>query len=459
MSKNVVVLLAAGVGSRVDQYLPKQYFKLAGKMVFEHTIKIFEDHASVDEIAIVINDKYYNYIERSIISNDFKKVKKILIGGEERYHSSLAAIKAYDDENINIMFHDAVRPFLSGRIIDECFSKLEFYNAIDVAIPTSDTIIQVDDNRIINNMPDRSLMRRGQTPQAFKHGTIKKAYEIATQDEDFKTTDDCGVVHKYLPDEKIYVVEGEYENMKLTYKEDLYLLDKLFQLKSIKFSKSKVDSSLLSNLQDKIGIIYGGNTGIGLSLSKLCESFGAKVYQLSKNKDDVDVTNINDIKRTLKNVYEKEGKIDFIVNTTGAVYNEPLAYMDYKDIDHAVEVNFKSNIIITKESFSYLKETTGDLLLFTSATYTRGRALFSVYSASKAAVVNLTQSITDEWNEFGICVNCINPERTKTPLREGMFGREPEETLLKPMEVANVSAAVLCSRLNGQVIDVRLSDD
>ena len=157
----------------------------------------------------------------------WKKVKKILKGGQERYHSSLSAIKAYEDTDVNLIFHDAVRPLVSQRILNDVIAALETYKAIDVAMPATDTIIQVND-RFIQEIPDRSKLMRGQTPQAFHLETIKHAYDIALQDPAFKVTDDCGVVVKYLPEVPVYVVNGEESNMKLTYKEDTYLLDKFF---------------------------------------------------------------------------------------------------------------------------------------------------------------------------------------------------------------------------------------
>ena len=98
------------------------------------------------------------------------------------------------------------------------------------------------------------------------------------------------------------------------------------------------------------------------------------------------------------------------------------------------------------------------LLLFASSSYTRGRAGYSLYSSAKAAVVNLTQALADEWSELGVKVNCVNPERTQTPMRLRAFGVEPPGTLLSSMSVALTSIDVLVSELTGQVIDVRRID-
>ncbi len=231
---NIAVILAGGSGLRLGADLPKQFLKVAGKKILEHTVDSFERNDNIDEIALVCNREFIHEVERIVTKNEYSKVKRILPGGQERYHSSLSAINAYTDDNCNLIFHDAVRPLVSNRIIDNCIEALKEYDAIDVAIKATDTIIEVDEDNCIRRIPDRSALRCGQTPQCFKRGIIKKAYDLALTDPDFKTTDDCGVVLKYLPEVRIHVVEGEVSNMKLTYHEDLYLLDRLLQLETEK---------------------------------------------------------------------------------------------------------------------------------------------------------------------------------------------------------------------------------
>ena len=130
---------------------------------------------------------------------------------------------------MNLIFHDAARPLVTPRIIDDITSALHDHDAVTVALPSADTIIEVD-GEFIENIPDRSRLRRVQTPQAFKIATIRQAYDNALKDPDFKVTDDCGVVRKYLPDTPIYVVEGAECNMKLTYQEDTELLETYLRL-------------------------------------------------------------------------------------------------------------------------------------------------------------------------------------------------------------------------------------
>jgi ribitol-5-phosphate 2-dehydrogenase (NADP+) / D-ribitol-5-phosphate cytidylyltransferase len=223
---NIAVILAGGKGERLGESVPKQFIKIAGKKIIEHTIDVFEKNKNIDEICVVINPQYKLYFEEIVLENKWLKVKKVLQGGSERYFSSLAAINAYNHlENCNLIFHDAVRPLVSNKIINDVVSALnKGYNAVDVAIPTSDTIIEVNEDDCISKIPYRKFLKRGQTPQAFNIKTIEKAYELflSSNKESF-ITDDCGVVLQNLPHENIYVVDGEESNMKLTYPEDYYL--------------------------------------------------------------------------------------------------------------------------------------------------------------------------------------------------------------------------------------------
>lgn len=164
MKRNIAIILAGGVGSRLGMSTPKQFFKVAGKMVVEHTIDVFERNQHIDEIAIVSNPALVADFENIVLRNKWRKVKKILKGGAERYYSSLSAITAYQNEDANLIFHDAVRPLVSQRIIDDVVKALDTHRAVNVAVPSADTIIEVDGD-FITNIPDRSRLRRGQTPQ------------------------------------------------------------------------------------------------------------------------------------------------------------------------------------------------------------------------------------------------------------------------------------------------------
>lgn len=453
--RNIAIVLAGGVGSRLGMGTPKQFFKVAGKTVIEHTIDTFERNAHIDEIAVVSNPAYVADVEDIVLRNGWHKVKKILKGGRERYDSSLSAIRAYEGgDEANLVFHDAVRPLVSQRVIDDVCAALKEHEAIDVTVPAVDTIIEAEGEHI-SSIPDRSRLQRGQTPQGFRLSVIREAYRRALSDPDFRVTDDCGVVVKYMPETPVYLVRGEESNMKLTYKEDTFLLDKLFQLRGTTLAAGEALPDGGAALKGKVAVVFGGSYGIGKDTADLLRSCGAKVHSFARSLTGTDVGNRRDVAAALKRVADAEGRVDYVVNTAGVLNKEPLCTMDYALIEAAVRTNYLGTVNVALEAYPYLKETKGQIIFFTSSSYTRGRAFYSIYSSTKAAIVNFVQAVAQEWEPAGIRVNCINPERTKTPMRVRNFGVEPDDTLLKSEAVALATVRCLLSDYTGQVVDVK----
>lgn len=231
-NKNIAVILAGGVGSRLGKEKPKQFYQMSGKTIIEHTIDAFEKNEGIDEITIVSNADYIEDIHALAQKNAWRKLRTVLPGGKERYESTLAAVRYYADcPQCNLLFHDAVRPLVSQRIIGDVVQALKDYRVVNVAVPATDTIIEVDESGcLITSVPNRKYLRRGQSPQGFRQEVIAEAYRLALEDPQFVSTEDCGTVAKYLPQERIYVVEGEEQNMKLTYPRDIYVLEELFKI-------------------------------------------------------------------------------------------------------------------------------------------------------------------------------------------------------------------------------------
>lgn len=449
MLKNYAIVLASGTGSRLGNDLPKQFVKIAGKTVLEHTVEIFEKNNLINEIIIVITPEYRSLAEEIMLKNNWTKVSKLLNGGETRKDSSNIGISSIEDNDANVIIHDCARPFLNPKTLSECITALETYSAVDVAISATDTIIKVQDD-IITEIPERKNLMRGQTPQCFKLSIIKKAHELSKNDNNF--TDDCGLVlkHKLCP---IYVVKGDNENIKITYPLDVYIADKLFQLKKTTLTKD----IKLNLLKDKVIAIFGGTSGIGESIANIAKAQGASVFVTSISTG-CDISDYNQVEHFLKNVYEKTNKIDYVINTAGVLKLGKLSDRNIEDIQKDIAVNYIGAVNVSKASIGYLKQTSGALLLFSSSSYTRGRALYSTYSSTKAAIVNLMQALSEELMNDSIRVNVINPERTNTPMRHNAFGKEPEKSLLSPEIVAKKSLEILLSDITGQVVDVRLNE-
>lgn len=225
--ETVAVILAAGSGSRTGLSTPKQFLPLGGKTVLEHSVQTFNDHPGIDQVAIVTSTEFIEKVKDIVKRNDWTKISAVLPGGKERYDSSLAAVRHFSDNpELVMLFHDAARPLVSEQIITDTLKAMEKYNAVDVAIPAVDTIVQCNpEGTHMESIRDRSLLWRMQTPQGFRQKTIQEAYRIALQDPDFKATDDCGTVLRYLPQEKVGIVHGSEKNIKLTYAQDLPLLE------------------------------------------------------------------------------------------------------------------------------------------------------------------------------------------------------------------------------------------
>lgn len=444
------VILASGLGTRFGDELPKQFVKIAGKTVLEHTIEIFENSKEIDRIIIVITPQYRHILEAILLNKHYHKIFNILNGGDSRKESSFIALSAIEEDDAKVMIHDCARPFLSDDIIINCINALEKYNAVDVAIPSADTLIEIDEKQHIKSIPNRNHMRRGQTPQCFKVSILKKAHELSKDDDTF--TDDCGLVikHNLCP---VYVVEGESKNIKITLPEDIFLADKLFQINSIK-SPNTMD---FNNLKDKVMVVFGGHSGIGKCTVDLAQQYNTRTYAFSL-ENNVDISNYEQVSEKLKEIYEKEGKIDCVINTAGILNIGKLIDREITHIQKEIEVNYIGSINVCKASIPYLMETKGCILLFASSSYTRGRALYSTYSSTKAGIVNLTQALAEELYFDKVRINVINPERTATPMRFKSFGKEPEGSLLQPEKVAEACLHTILSDYTGQVIDVRRSN-
>lgn len=223
--KYIAIILAGGSGRRMGGALPKQFLEVNGRTIIEYTIDTFQQSTLIDEIAIVTHPDYIGMMEEIIARNPWDKVAKVLCGGKERTDSTLAALRAYTNEDDKLLIHDSVRPLVSQELISHVCNALKDYDAVNVAIPAVDTIIEVRDNLMVG-APNRNYLRQVQTPQGFKRVVLSQAYEKALNDPHFTATDDCGVVFKYLPDTHIKIVEGNTCNIKITYKEDLEFLEK-----------------------------------------------------------------------------------------------------------------------------------------------------------------------------------------------------------------------------------------
>ena len=223
--KNIAVILAAGEGRRSGMEEPKQFSMLGDRLVVEYPLETFCTHPAIDEVCLVCHPDYVARMEDLRRRGTYRKWLRTVPGGATRRDSPLAALRIYTDDRDNLIFHDAARPLVSRRIIGDVAAALGQWRAVNVCVPSADTLMRTDaDGKRIEEVPPRQYWQRSQTPQAFRRGVIAAAYAGAAADDAGLQTDDCSIVKKYLPDEPIFIVQGEPANMKLTYPEDFYYI-------------------------------------------------------------------------------------------------------------------------------------------------------------------------------------------------------------------------------------------
>jgi len=217
--KNISIILASGTGERFGENIPKQFYKIKNKTILEYSLDAFEQNKNIDEIILVTNPNFNDLSREIVFKNNYKKVVKIVNGGATRVDSSRIGT-SYADDDSNVLIHDAVRAFVTQKIIDDNIEALKKYEAVGTAIDTIDTIIEIDKNGFIKKIPQRNMLKRIQTPQSFRAKLIKQAHEIALKNNDKNFTDDCGLILKYnlAP---IFLVQGDEKNLKITQKSDL----------------------------------------------------------------------------------------------------------------------------------------------------------------------------------------------------------------------------------------------
>lgn len=225
--RRVAVLLAGGAGTRTGLDRPKQLAEVGGRTVLEHALVALHDHPQVDDVLVVMAPDHLDAARE--IAASHPKVEAVLPGGDTRTASTLAALAHLGNADCLLLLHDAARPLVSPRIIGDCLAALADHDAVATAVPSVDTVLEVGPDGTVSGVPSRETLLRAQTPQGFRAAVLRRAYAAAADDPDFVATDDCSVVHRYLPDVAIAVVDGDEANLKVTTRLDLLVVDALLR--------------------------------------------------------------------------------------------------------------------------------------------------------------------------------------------------------------------------------------
>ncbi|WP_296645814.1 2-C-methyl-D-erythritol 4-phosphate cytidylyltransferase [Romboutsia sp. 13368] len=215
---NGVVIVAAGTGSRMNMGINKQFIKLEGKEIIYYTIEKFYKNENIDDIVVVVKEDEAEFFRKEILDKyNFKNIK-LAYGGKERQDSVYNGLKSLDKNCNIVLIHDGARPFVSNKIINKSIEEAKENKAIVVGVPVKDTIKVIDNDKNIVDTPNRNILWAVQTPQTFDYNLLIKSYEDAFKDG-FYGTDDAMLVERI--GYKVKMVEGSYNNIKITTQEDL----------------------------------------------------------------------------------------------------------------------------------------------------------------------------------------------------------------------------------------------
>ena len=230
------IVLAAGSGKRMGTKVQKQYLELAGKPILYYSLQAFEDSPLIDDIILVTGEEEIAYCKEEIVEKyQIKKVRKIVAGGKERYHSVHNGLQEVDFGGY-VFIHDGARPFVTNEIIERAYNEVIECRACVVGMPVKDTIKIADEEGYIAQTPNRAFVWQIQTPQVFETELVKAAYAKLMEQPDVNVTDDAQVVESMMY-EDVKLVKGSYENIKITTPEDLEIAN-IFVQKSVDSMKT-----------------------------------------------------------------------------------------------------------------------------------------------------------------------------------------------------------------------------
>lgn len=228
MGKIIAIVLAAGRGKRMQSDVAKQYLLVRNKPVLYYSLKAFQD-SIVDEIILVTAENEITYCKEQIVDKyAITKVSQIVAGGKERYHSVYNGLKACKDAEV-VLIHDGARPFVDEAIIERNVRMIKEHGACVTGMPVKDTIKISDAEGYVKETPRRDLIWTIQTPQTFRYDLIRNSYDVFLAREEeyskqYSVTDDS-MVAEIFGGIKVKLVEGSYNNVKITTPEDMVLAE------------------------------------------------------------------------------------------------------------------------------------------------------------------------------------------------------------------------------------------
>ena len=223
--RTVAIVPAAGSGNRMGRGLSKQYLSLGGMPLLVHTLNVFEKCPLVDALLVVVPPPDVEAVRTEMLPRwNLKKLAGVIPGGKERQDSVRAGIETLDRDTDIVIIHDAVRPFITAKLIEDCIRAAAEEGAATVGVPVKDTVKEVGADGRVMRTCDRNLLWLTQTPQAFRRDIIENAHRAAVRDG-YRGTDDTSLVERLGI--AVRMIRGDYGNIKITTPEDLVIAEAL----------------------------------------------------------------------------------------------------------------------------------------------------------------------------------------------------------------------------------------
>lgn len=212
-------ILAGGTGSRMKlDTMPKQFLPLGDKPIFLHTVEKFLLVESIDEVYLGVHPDWLGEAQRVLTQAEIASRVKLVTGGGDRNSTIFNIVDAIESahpgEDHVIVTHDAVRPFVTARIIEDNIAAAKEFGGCDTVIPATDTIVEGQGGEFVSAIPNRAVLYQGQTPQSFKISVLKQAFDELSDDDRAVLTDACKAL--VLTGHPVKLVEGADSNIKLT---------------------------------------------------------------------------------------------------------------------------------------------------------------------------------------------------------------------------------------------------
>ncbi len=364
---NYCLITAAGVGKRMKSEINKIFLLLDDEPIIARTIKKFEECKAIDSIFIISREEDKLQIEQMIKKFDFKKVEKVVLGGDKRQNSvynGLISIPNAKADDI-ILIHNGVNPFIDEKTILDTIDAAQKYEVAVVGFPARDTIKEMDEKGFVDKTLDRSKLWQVQTPQALRYGTAIKAFKKAF-DENFYGTDDTQLAERI--GKKVKIVECPYENIKITLPNDLAFANKLLKNARIGFG---MDSHRFVTEEEKPLIIGGievqnekgfaansdGDVILHALFNAISQGLGER--SISHYADSMCEQGIKDSKEYLKVILKIMEERGYIIGNIGIMVEgkKPRIY----DIEERMKESISSLIGIDKKNIG-ITATTGEEL-------------------------------------------------------------------------------------------------